>query len=115
DVLGAMIVACLCVFPAAVVVLIRGGLAARKSTIPFGPFLALGALIVLFAPHMGGSLMPAARDCRPAAAARAQLDSSRFDVARFEVVYTGRLAALLGPSLRAPVELTARVQPPLII
>ena len=54
EVLGAMIVACLCVFPAALVVLIRGGLAARKSTIPFGPFLALGALIVLFAPHLGG-------------------------------------------------------------
>ena len=54
EVLGAMIVACLCVFPVAVVILIRGGLAARKSTIPFGPFLALGALIVLFAPHLGG-------------------------------------------------------------
>jgi len=54
EVLGAMIVACLCVCPAAVVILIRGGLAARKSTIPFGPFLALGALIVLFAPHLGG-------------------------------------------------------------
>ena len=54
EVLGAMVVACLCVFPAAVAVLVRGGLAARKSTIPFGPFLALGALIVLFASHLGG-------------------------------------------------------------
>ena len=54
EVLGAMVVACLCVFPAAVAVLVRGGLAARKSTIPFGPFLALGALVVLFASHLGG-------------------------------------------------------------
>jgi prepilin signal peptidase PulO-like enzyme (type II secretory pathway) len=35
-----------------VLVLVRGGLAARKTTIPFGPFLALGALIVLFGPHL---------------------------------------------------------------
>jgi leader peptidase (prepilin peptidase)/N-methyltransferase len=54
EVLGAMVVASLCVFPAAVIVLVRGGLAARKSTIPFGPFLALGGLIVLFASHLGG-------------------------------------------------------------
>ena len=54
EVLGAIVVASLCVFPAAVIVLVRGGLAARKSTIPFGPFLALGALIVLFASHLGG-------------------------------------------------------------
>jgi prepilin signal peptidase PulO-like enzyme (type II secretory pathway) len=54
EVLGAMVVASLCVFPAAVIILVRGGLAARKTTIPFGPFLALGSLIVLFASHLGG-------------------------------------------------------------
>jgi prepilin signal peptidase PulO-like enzyme (type II secretory pathway) len=35
-------------------VLIRGGMAARKTAIPFGPFLSLGALIVLFGPHLAG-------------------------------------------------------------
>src|SRR5256886_11414183 len=59
--------------------------------------------------------MPAARDCRPAAAAPAQLDSSRFDVARFEVISTGRSGTLLGLSLHAPFELSAHVQPTLII
>jgi leader peptidase (prepilin peptidase)/N-methyltransferase len=34
-------------FPA-LVVLVRGGRAARKHTIPYGPFLALGGLIALF-------------------------------------------------------------------
>jgi leader peptidase (prepilin peptidase) / N-methyltransferase len=51
-VLGAVPIAFLCTFPVAVLVLLRGGLAARKTTIPFGPFLALGALIVLFGPHL---------------------------------------------------------------
>jgi leader peptidase (prepilin peptidase)/N-methyltransferase len=51
-VLGAVPIAFLCTFPVAVLVLVRGGLAARKTTIPFGPFLALGALIVLFGPHL---------------------------------------------------------------
>jgi leader peptidase (prepilin peptidase)/N-methyltransferase len=51
-VLGAVLIAFLCTFPVAVLVLVRGGLAARKTTIPFGPFLALGALIVLFGPHL---------------------------------------------------------------
>ena len=43
-----------CVFPAALIVVARGGLAARKTTIPFGPFMALGALIVLFTPYLAG-------------------------------------------------------------
>ena len=44
----------LCAFPAAVLVVARGGLAARKSTLPFAPFLSLGALIVVFAPYLAG-------------------------------------------------------------
>jgi leader peptidase (prepilin peptidase) / N-methyltransferase len=51
-VVGAVLIGFLCTFPVAVGVLIRGGVAARKTTIPFGPFLALGALIVLFGPHL---------------------------------------------------------------
>src|SRR5207302_4415533 len=39
-VFGALLVGFLCVFPAAVLVLLRGGIAARKATVPFGPFLA---------------------------------------------------------------------------
>ena len=53
-VVGAVLLAFVCVLPAAVLVLVRDGLAARKSTIPFGPFMALGALIVLFVPHLAG-------------------------------------------------------------
>jgi leader peptidase (prepilin peptidase)/N-methyltransferase len=36
-------------FVPALVLFVRGGRAARKRTIPFGPFLALGAVIALFA------------------------------------------------------------------
>jgi prepilin signal peptidase PulO-like enzyme (type II secretory pathway) len=53
-VVGAILIGFLCTFPVAVLVLIRGGKAARKTTIPFGPFLSLGALIVLFGPHLAG-------------------------------------------------------------
>jgi leader peptidase (prepilin peptidase)/N-methyltransferase len=35
-------------FIVALVVLVRGGLAARKTALPFGPFLVLGALFALF-------------------------------------------------------------------
>jgi leader peptidase (prepilin peptidase)/N-methyltransferase len=51
---SALPVASVCVFPAALIVLIRGGVAARNATIPFGPFMSLGALIVLFGPHLAG-------------------------------------------------------------
>jgi leader peptidase (prepilin peptidase)/N-methyltransferase len=51
-VMGAVLIGFLCTFPVAVAILIRGGIGARKTTIPFGPFLALGALIVLFVPHL---------------------------------------------------------------
>jgi leader peptidase (prepilin peptidase)/N-methyltransferase len=48
NVLGAVVVASLAAFVAAVVVLLRRGLGARKDTIPFGPFLALGGIVALF-------------------------------------------------------------------
>lgn len=54
QVAGAVALAFLCVFPVGLFALARGGLAARKATIPFGPFLALGALIMLFGPHLVG-------------------------------------------------------------
>ena len=53
-VLGAVVLAFACVFPVALLVLLRGGIAARKTMIPFGPFLALGALIILFGPQLAG-------------------------------------------------------------
>jgi leader peptidase (prepilin peptidase) / N-methyltransferase len=44
------------VFPVALVIAIRGGAsAARRTTIPMGPFLALGALVVLLGPGLTGS------------------------------------------------------------
>jgi leader peptidase (prepilin peptidase) / N-methyltransferase len=43
------------VFPVAVLIAVRGGAAARRSTIPMCPFLALGALVALLAPGLLGS------------------------------------------------------------
>jgi leader peptidase (prepilin peptidase) / N-methyltransferase len=51
-VVGAVLLGLLCAFPAALFVVGRGGLQARKSTIPFGPFLVAGALIAMFVPHI---------------------------------------------------------------
>jgi prepilin signal peptidase PulO-like enzyme (type II secretory pathway) len=45
---GAALVATLATFVVSVGVLAKHGLRARKETIPFGPFLALGALVALF-------------------------------------------------------------------
>ncbi|MCW2970768.1 MAG: prepilin peptidase [Solirubrobacterales bacterium] len=53
-VIGAVFLAFLCAFPVALALLVRHGTRARKMTIPFGPFLSLGGLIVLFAPHISG-------------------------------------------------------------
>jgi leader peptidase (prepilin peptidase) / N-methyltransferase len=39
----------LAVFPVALVIVLRRGSAGRRATIPFGPFLALGAVLALFA------------------------------------------------------------------
>ncbi len=51
-VLGAVTIAFLSVFPFALAALMRGGVAARSATLPFGPFLALGGLIMLLVPHL---------------------------------------------------------------
>lgn len=53
--LGAFVIAFASLFPVALVMVIRGGTAARKATLAFGPFLALGGLIVLLAPHLFGT------------------------------------------------------------
>lgn len=53
-VIGAIALGCLSIFPFALGTLVRGGLAARKSTLPFGPFLAFGALVILIAPRLLG-------------------------------------------------------------
>jgi prepilin signal peptidase PulO-like enzyme (type II secretory pathway) len=54
SVVGAIMIAFLAVFPFALATVIRGGLKARKQTLPFGPFLAFGALFVLIVPHLTG-------------------------------------------------------------
>jgi prepilin signal peptidase PulO-like enzyme (type II secretory pathway) len=51
-VLGALTIAFLSMFPFALASLLRGGVAARRATLPFGPFLALGGLIMLVVPHL---------------------------------------------------------------
>jgi leader peptidase (prepilin peptidase) / N-methyltransferase len=43
------------VFPVALAMVIRGGAAARRATIPMGPFLALGALVALLGPGLAGN------------------------------------------------------------
>lgn len=43
------------VFPVALFIVIRGGAAARSATLPMGPFLALGTLIVLLGPGLTGN------------------------------------------------------------
>ena len=45
----AIFVGFLAAFVPAVVLLVRHGRAARKAAIPLGPFLALGAVVALFA------------------------------------------------------------------
>jgi leader peptidase (prepilin peptidase) / N-methyltransferase len=45
---GAAVAAMLATFAVSVGILAKHGLKARKSTIPFGPFLVLGALVALF-------------------------------------------------------------------
>jgi leader peptidase (prepilin peptidase) / N-methyltransferase len=53
-VIGAVLLGFVCTLPVALLVLVRGGLGARRTMLPFGPFLSLGALIVLFGPHLAG-------------------------------------------------------------
>jgi leader peptidase (prepilin peptidase) / N-methyltransferase len=47
DVMGALLIGLLAGAGAAIVILFREGLAGRKTAIPFGPFLAFGALFSL--------------------------------------------------------------------
>jgi prepilin signal peptidase PulO-like enzyme (type II secretory pathway) len=54
SVAGAIALAFLAVFPVALVIVIRGGLSARKATLPFGPFLAFGGIFLLLVPHLAG-------------------------------------------------------------
>ncbi|HWF51595.1 MAG TPA: A24 family peptidase [Solirubrobacteraceae bacterium] len=54
SVAGALALAFLSLFPVALAVVIRGGLSARKTTLPFGPFLAFGGIFVLLVPHLAG-------------------------------------------------------------
>jgi leader peptidase (prepilin peptidase)/N-methyltransferase len=49
-VVGATVFAFLAVFPVALWMVARGGAAARKAALPFGPFLAFGGIIVLLFP-----------------------------------------------------------------
>ena len=51
-VVGALLLSFVLVLPVAIVLLFRGGLEARKAMIPFGPFMALAGLIVLFVPTL---------------------------------------------------------------
>jgi leader peptidase (prepilin peptidase)/N-methyltransferase len=51
---GAIALAFFSVFPFALAALVRGGLSARKSTLPFGPFLAFGALVIVIVPRLVG-------------------------------------------------------------
>jgi leader peptidase (prepilin peptidase)/N-methyltransferase len=53
-VVGALLIAFVSTLPVTLLVLARGGLAARKTAIPFGPFLALGAIVVMFGPTLLG-------------------------------------------------------------
>jgi leader peptidase (prepilin peptidase) / N-methyltransferase len=46
DVIAALVVGPLCVVPVALVLLARKGPAAASTPIPFGPFLAIGAIVV---------------------------------------------------------------------
>jgi leader peptidase (prepilin peptidase)/N-methyltransferase len=53
-VIGALAIAFLATLPFAVAALVSGGLEARKAALPFGPFMAFGALVVLILPRLTG-------------------------------------------------------------
>jgi prepilin signal peptidase PulO-like enzyme (type II secretory pathway) len=53
-VIGAIAIAAFSQLPFAVGTLIRGGMAARKTVLPFGPFLAFGGLVALILPRLLG-------------------------------------------------------------
>ncbi len=51
-VVGALLLSFVLVLPVALLLMFRGGLEARKAMIPFGPFMALAGLILLFVPTL---------------------------------------------------------------
>ena len=51
-VVAALLVGFMAILPFAIVMLVRGGAAARKQALPLGPFLAFGGLVVLIAPRL---------------------------------------------------------------
>jgi prepilin signal peptidase PulO-like enzyme (type II secretory pathway) len=51
---GAIAVASISVFPVALAIVVRGGSSTRKATLPFGPFLAIGGVVMLIAPRLIG-------------------------------------------------------------
>jgi leader peptidase (prepilin peptidase) / N-methyltransferase len=51
-VIGALLVGFLAVLPFAVAALVRGGRAARTASLPLGPFLAFGGLVILIVPKL---------------------------------------------------------------
>jgi prepilin signal peptidase PulO-like enzyme (type II secretory pathway) len=53
-VVGAVMLAFVCTLPVSALLVIRRGLVARRASLAFGPFLALGALLVMFGPTLAG-------------------------------------------------------------
>jgi leader peptidase (prepilin peptidase) / N-methyltransferase len=51
-VVGALLVGFIATLPVTVVLLVRGGRAAGKATLPLGPFLAFGGLVILIVPKL---------------------------------------------------------------
>jgi len=51
---GAVLLGLLLTLPATASLVLREGVSARKATIPFAPFLALGAMVVMFGPALAG-------------------------------------------------------------
>jgi len=53
-VIGALLLAFMAVLPVALIILVRGSAPARRAALPFGPFMAFGALAVLVVPRFVG-------------------------------------------------------------
>jgi prepilin signal peptidase PulO-like enzyme (type II secretory pathway) len=57
NVINALTLGFLLMVPVAIAVLVRGGMAARKTALPFGPFIALGGIVFLIFPHLLGTAL----------------------------------------------------------